>query len=147
MGSWREAAWEARRLWRWELSRLTGASADLSDRRLRELWMRRQPLASRARGWAYAVRRHGWHRSWRHWPRWARLARRGSPRHWIYGAATELLFALASPPGGTTVLAGADLRELARALPLSDAGAREGWRAMAAHVYRAYQDLLVETRA
>jgi hypothetical protein len=147
IGPWREAAWEARRLWRWELSRLADASPELSDRELREEWMRRQTLASRARGWAYAVRRRGWHRSWRHWPRWARLALRGSPRHWIYGAGTELLFTLASPAVGTTVLTGPGLRELAHGLPLGEAGAGEGWRAMGAQVYRAYREFLVETRA
>jgi hypothetical protein len=147
-GSWHEAVVHARQLWRWELGLLTGAPADASDRGLRERWMRRQRLASRARGWAYAARRHGWHRSWRHWPRWARLLRRGSPRHWIYAAATEELFALAAAPGGGMTEQGAlALGDLARSLPVYDASAGGGWRGMAAQIYDAYRTLVVETRA
>jgi hypothetical protein len=146
-GSWREAVVQARELWRWELCRLTAAPADASDHALRERWMRRQRLASRARGWAYAARRYGWHRSWRHWPRWARLLRGGSPRHWIYAAATELLFALATPAGGMTADRTVALGELARSLLVYDARARGGWREMAAQIYDGYRTLVVETRA
>jgi hypothetical protein len=146
-GSWREAVVQARELWRWELLRLTGAPADASDRALRERWMRRQRLASRARGWAYAARRHGWHRSWRHWPRWARLFRRGSPRDWIYAAATELLFALATPAGGMTGQRPLALGDVARSLPVYDAAAGGGWRETAAQIYDGYRTLVVETRA
>jgi hypothetical protein len=146
-GSWREAVVQARELWRWELLRLTGAPADASDRALRERWMRRQRLASRARGWAYAARRHGWHRSWRQWPRWARLGRRGSPRDWIYAAATELLFALAIPAGGTTGHRPLALGDVARSLPVYHAAARGGWREMATQIYDGYRTLVVETRA
>jgi hypothetical protein len=91
---WREALTYARRLWRWELRRLTGLPEGLSDRDLMRAWMRRQPLHRRLRGWARVIRDSGWRRSWRAWPRWLMLALQASPRHWVYAAATEIVFRL-----------------------------------------------------
>src|SRR6185295_7098903 len=82
--SWQGVIERARRLWRWELARLSGASSELSDHALLDVWLRCQPVTDRARGWLHVLRKCGWHRSWRLWPRWARLARRGSPRYLVY---------------------------------------------------------------
>lgn len=90
-----EAVQYARRLWRWELERLTRSRGNqLSDRDLLLRWMQHQPATKRARGWLSVLRRCGWHRSWRNWARWARPACQASPRLWVYAAASELLFRL-----------------------------------------------------
>jgi hypothetical protein len=91
---WKDAVAYARRLWRWELRRLTGSAEGLSDRELMRAWMRRQPLRLRLRGWVRVVRDSGWRCSWRAWPRWLMLALQASPRHWVYAAATEIVFRL-----------------------------------------------------
>lgn len=83
-------------LWRWELSKLVGAEGGLNDRQLMEQWMKRQPLSGRLRGWGYVLRHEGWYRSVRQWPRWARRAWKASPRYWIYSAASEVFFGLAT---------------------------------------------------
>ncbi|MDE3179599.1 MAG: hypothetical protein KGM47_08060 [Acidobacteriota bacterium] len=93
---WQEAISQARLLWRWELMRLTGGDASLSDQGLMETWMKMQPVRDRLRGWAYVLRECGWRRSWREWPRWLRLAWRASPRYCVYSAATRILFDLPS---------------------------------------------------
>jgi hypothetical protein len=149
--SWPLAVDQARQLWRWELRRLTGASAGLSDRALAAAWTSRQPLASRARGWAYAARQAGWHRGWRHWPRWARLAGRGSPRHAIYAAAAELLFGLTPAREGDAGQATSRedpsrLRQMGRDLPLR-APQSGDWRVLAGAIAANYRALVVETRA
>ncbi len=91
---WRDAIVCARRLWRWELRRLTGSPEGLSDRELMRAWMRRQPLHLRLRGWVRVVRDSGWRSGWRAWPRWLMLAFQASPRHWVYAAAAEIVFRL-----------------------------------------------------
>ncbi|MGH9397986.1 MAG: hypothetical protein ACRD18_14195 [Terriglobia bacterium] len=91
---WQEAVTQARLLWRWELMRLTHSHAALSDQELMKKWMSMQPLRDRLRGWAYVLRRCGWHRSWREWPRWVRRARQASPRYCVYAAASQLFFQL-----------------------------------------------------
>jgi len=87
-----EAMSYARRLWRWELERLTGAAPGLHNACL---WIRcaqQQSALQRSRGWLSVVRRRGWHQGWRYWPRWLRLSLRATPRFWIYRAAGELLW-------------------------------------------------------
>lgn len=91
---WRDAVDYVRRLWRWELTQLTEEPSTSADRRLMERWMSFQPLSRRLRGWLVVLRECGWWRSYRHWPRWAGLARRASPRYWVYTAASELFFSL-----------------------------------------------------
>lgn len=95
---------DASQLWRWELAQLTGVLPGAADWELMERWMHRQALSERVRGWLVVLRGSGWHSSWRNWPRWLRLARRASPRYWVYALASELFFAmpdlLASPSGG-----------------------------------------------
>lgn len=95
-----EAVTYARLLWRWELTRLTGALDRLSDRELFEKWIELQPIGNRLRGWLYVLRKRRWHRSWREWPRWVRCGWRASPRYCVYAVASELFFRLPSLLGG-----------------------------------------------
>ena len=78
---WKDCLTFALGLWRWELTRLAGVQADLSDRELMQAWMQRQPFSQRLRGWLYVARKQGWVRSWADWPRWVRLAWQASPRY------------------------------------------------------------------
>ncbi len=112
---WRDAIDYARRLWRWELCRLTGVEG-LSDRDLMREWMRRQPMHLRLRGWASILRRCGWAGSWRYWPRWIRLVALGTPRYCVYATAAELCFGLREGQVGKP----ADWKELQSWLPLVD---------------------------
>jgi hypothetical protein len=77
-------------LWKWELLELTRANDGNSPKELCLISMKKQPLAARLRGWAYAIRRQGWHRSYRQWYRWTKLARHASPRYWLYACVGEV---------------------------------------------------------
>jgi hypothetical protein len=140
---------QSHRLWRWELTRLTGTAADrVTDQALMETLLARQPAAERLRGWLYVARRCGWHRSWRLWPRWLRLARRGSPRYLVYSAACQVLFA-----GATT--ASPEARAMADSIALSDlpvvrpseSSVASPWSEVAADIAFNYREFLVDTRA
>lgn len=85
---------EASDLWRWELAQLTTAPPGAVNWQLMDLWMQRQALSNRVLGWLAVLRECRWHRSWRNWPRWLRLARRTSPRYWVYAVASELFFSM-----------------------------------------------------
>jgi hypothetical protein len=149
---WGEAVADARRLWRWELTRLGGAEPQLDDRSLLGRWMSAQPLPARLRGWLYVARRTGWWRSLAYCPRWIRYAWRASPRYWVYASATELLFglpALLGPaPAGPSL---SRLRELTAALPVSisrEAGPTAApWQRLAADITWNYKQFLTDTRA
>jgi hypothetical protein len=152
--SWDGVMERARRLWRWELVRLSGSSPELSDPALMEVWLRRQPARERARGWLHLLRRCGWHRSWRLWPRWARLVRRGSPRYLVYNAACRLLFELPRPDderGGGMLEAAAGWKRLWEDLPVISpaAGQRPAlpWQEAAFAIAWCYHEFLVGTRA
>jgi hypothetical protein len=142
---WRDAVVYARRLWRWELRRLTGSAQGLSDRELMRAWMRRQPLHRRLRGWASVLRRCGWARSWRFWPRWVRLAAVGAPRYWVYTAAAELCFGLPEGQAGKQP----DLKKLQSWLPLVDTGDTRplGWPELCGQVAENYHMFLETTCA
>jgi hypothetical protein len=151
--SWADLVTYARGLWRWELEQLTGEQDQLSDRELMKRWMRLQPVRKRLRGWASALRRCGWRRSWRQWPHWVRLGWRASPRYWVYAAACELFF---RAPGivdgdGRTPEMDSELRSIRSWLPLagdlSGAGGNLGWRNVAADTAWNYQAFLKGTRA
>jgi hypothetical protein len=139
--AWREAVRQARDLWRWETSVLTGLPASTPDFLLWEGCMEAQPRAARLRGWVYAARAEGW-RAWRQAPRWARLARRASPRHCVYAAGTGLLFALAGSGGGD-----AALERLGAWLPLTRGTGAVAVPALASDVAANYHRFLVGTRA
>lgn len=125
---WNELSADVRVLWRWELERLTGADSQLSDRELLRRWMKLQAAGKRLRGWAHVVRKCGWHRSWRHWPRWLRLARRGSPRHCVYAAASEIFFKLGelSAPAPEAHSPDTEIQELRSWLPLPNGSRKAG---------------------
>ena len=91
---WERAAEHAEHLWDWELSRLTGRSADQSTPGLLETWLQQQPLAARLRGWAYVARRQGVRTTLARWPRWLRSAMKGSPRYLVYSVAAPIVFGL-----------------------------------------------------
>jgi hypothetical protein len=105
---WRgRALHDAQALWIWEMRQLTTEpSANPSE--LWDGWLRRQPRRARLRGWASAMRHVGGHRPGL-WPRWLRLARRASPRHWIYQAAMDLLYTPPAVQGGALARSAAHL--------------------------------------
>jgi hypothetical protein len=140
---WERALGYAERLWRWELSRLTGLDADGPSDGLLRAWSARQPLRSRLRGWAYVARRHGWSRSLPYGPRWLWAARRSSPRHLVYGAAASLMFAMDGPEP-----AHRDVSGMRQHLPLvASSGRSDDARQLARDVLDNYHQFLVGTRA
>jgi hypothetical protein len=153
MFSWAELVAYAKGIWRWELERLTDEPHQLSERELMRSWMRRQPAHKRLRGWASALRRRGWYRSWRQWPHWIKLGWRASPRYCVYAAASELLFRL------PVILSGdgpgpevdAHLRRIRSWLPvagdLSATGGNLGWRDVAADIAWNYRAFVKATRS
>jgi hypothetical protein len=174
MFSWAELVTYARELWRWELERLTGcrstacrthfveahqapregtASRTPTDCELMRRWMRRQPVRKRLRGWASALRRGGWHRSWRHWLHWAKLGWQASPRYWVYAAACELFFYLPRilDGDGPSRAQDSELRSIRSWLPmegdLPGIGGNVGWRGLAADIAWNYRAFLKGTRS
>jgi hypothetical protein len=72
----------------WELQQMLGKAVVARDpEELMGLWIDRQPMRTKLRGWAYVVREQGWLASWAHWPRWSRMSFGASPRYWTYAAA------------------------------------------------------------
>jgi hypothetical protein len=147
-----EAVTHARLLWRWELDRLTGAGAELSDDELLDAWMRMQPLAERLRGWLYVLRRQAWRPGWRKSMRWAKHGWRASPRYWIYAASSELLFqprgldGLAAPAERTT----SSPARWRTVLPVVDRGKSHDLHSsggLAADILSDYREFVVDTRA
>jgi len=180
MFSWAELVTYVRSLWRWELERLLserwvappfracperseGAAcrskarrdelSKVSDHELMRRWMRLQPVRKRLRGWASALRRCGWHRSWRHWPRWVKLGWRASPRYWVYAAASEFFFRFRVNLRGDGPAPEVDsqVRTIRSWLPvagdLPGMGRNLGWRDVAADIAWNYQAFLKGTRA
>jgi hypothetical protein len=151
--TWDGVIERARRLWRWELAQLGGASPDLPDQALLEAWLRRQPATDRARGWLHVLRKCGWQQSWRRWPRWAHLARRGSPRYLVYSAACRLLFELPRPEGEGSdgIHEGEGWEGLWEDLPVIRPWANQRracpWQEAASEITWHYREFLVGTRA
>lgn len=141
-----QAVASARALWRWELGILTGAAdAEATDESLWRRWMRAQTLDARARGWAYALRTAGWWKGRRYWRRWLWRAGQGSPRRWIYGAASQLFFQVpALLDGAVTEL---PLSEWARYLPIPGDSAATSWRDLGMALSANYKQFLVGTRS
>lgn len=141
----------ARLLEKWELQQLTGAEEQFSDADLLRRWMQRQPARKRIRGWLYVLRACGWHRSWRHWPRWIRLARKASPRSWVYAAAIESLARLPNA-NGSADLPCKDDREFLRIgqwLPVvsSSPSSAGDWQWLATEIATNYHQFLERTRS
>jgi hypothetical protein len=156
---WERAVDYARALWSWELARLQQRDPGTEPAELMALWMRRQPLHDRLRGWAHVVRQKGWHRSVVSWPYWLRRALETSPRYSVYAAATDLLFAFRSsrmarvseldrsprPNGsGSGYEPNPQLPVQSQAASLNGGPA---WQARAANVLLNYREFLVNTRA
>jgi hypothetical protein len=142
-----EAMDYARKLWRWELKKLTGSHDDPDDRQLLKRWMSQQGMARRLRGWAYVCRKQGWHRSWREWGRWLRLLCQASPRYLVYAVAAEMCFLLPSWPDSPGAL---DARFWVDSLPVCGKIARsdlQQWPALAAATLWNYHRFVVETIA
>jgi len=149
---WAGSLIDARRLWRWELRRLTGLGDDTSDRALWGRWMQRQPARAKLRGWVSALRHLDGGGGWRCWPRLARRVWSASPRYWVYAAASELCFRLPPLVQGHGA-SGADrhLEELFAFLPETRQAAwtagRAGWQSLVSEILRNYHRFLTETRA
>ncbi len=86
----REALDYARRLWQWELAKLTATAAGASPEVLFAAAAARQSAWEKIRGWLYVARRTGWLRGVRAWPRWIVMGWRCTPRYFIYEAAWRL---------------------------------------------------------
>ena len=146
----REAVGLAHLLWRWELKRLTGESDEISDGELMSRWMSQQPVRSKLRGWASLLRRSGGHHSWHEWPRWTRLARRASPRYYVYAVASETLFSLRNTDGQHAMTTD-EIRNLAQRLPvLKQFGwepCTQGWQRLISVTSLNYRRLLEDTIA
>lgn len=144
---WERAVSYAKRLWHWELQRLTGAADDSRD--LTKQWADMQPMTKRLRGWAYVARACGWARGSRHWPRWLVLSRRGSPRLLVYSAATEFLFCLPalikSGQSGSTEAASMNLGHL----PIEEIREKKSysWKELAAEIAMNYHQFVEGTCA
>ncbi len=150
---WEELVTDARLFWRWELARLTGAQGELSDRELFRKWMQLQPMGKRLRGWAYVLRKCGWHRSWRKWPRWIRRGWRASPRYWVYAAASELFFQVPGFVRRASQRPETDTNweELQSWLPVASQSKRgsggSSWEQVASEIAWNYHEFLEATRA
>jgi hypothetical protein len=142
-----EAMGYARKLWRWELKKLTVSDDDPDDQQLLKRWMSRQAMGQRIRGWAYVCRKQGWHRSWREWGRWLRLLCQASPRYLIYAVATEMCFLL---PSWLDSPRAVDVRSWGDSLPVCGkiAGSDSSqWPALAAAALWNYHQFVSETLA
>jgi hypothetical protein len=153
---WEEAVAYARQLWRWELTLLTRATQQASSQELLERWMSSQAVSRRLRGWVYVLRKQGWHRSWRDWPRWARLARKASPRDWVYAEASEAFFRLPFLLKGKeqSPANDADWETMLRCLPVENHHGQDprvlhksSWQQVACAVVWNYQQFLEATRS
>ena len=150
---WEDTISHAWTLWRWELSRLTGGSAEESEGALLQKWMHLQPPQRRLRGWLYVLRKLGWHRSWREWPRWVRFGWRASPRFWLYAAASQVFFRLPDllKCKGQKSEPAQDWDGLRNQLPLpkrlGNGPRARGWRGLATDILWNYHEFLEETRS
>jgi hypothetical protein len=150
---WKEGVTHARELWRWELARLTEIHTSIPESELLTVWMRRQPLREKLRGWAYVVRSCGWLRAWRQWPRWVSRLWAASPRYWLYAAASSLLFRLPELAEGDGELPGEDVdwRQIRCSLPVVREATGQvqlpGWQQAALDIVWNYHRFLEGTRA
>lgn len=137
---WSEALRHATALWYWQLIRLAGGSSGSpSDDPLKH-WTRQMAWNARLRGWASAARRSP--HDVKLWLSWLPLIPKGSPRHLIYGTASELFFRMKD----------SDLRScrvLSANLPLPYKPGREvnTWESLAKQIAVNYHQLLEDTTA
>ncbi len=143
---WREAIGYAHDLWLWELNQLADRNSRLADTDLVMQWARRQVLRRRIRGWAFVLRRCGWHKSWRYWIRWAHCAMLASPRYCIYAAGSELLFRLPSLLDSKQDES-KDFKRLYALLPVARSSEQTSWQALALAIAWNYREFLETTTA
>ena len=141
---------DAHSLWRWELERLTGYTANDTD--LMRRWITTEPVAARMRGWAAVAKRSGTARAIARMPNWIALARKGSPRRLIYAAASELLFALPRfLQDGSIRGLNTHWDELRRGLPITESLENPNqlcaWRRLGHTVWLNYNFFLATTRS
>jgi hypothetical protein len=91
---WRDAIRYMRRLWRWQMIRLTNERNDFTIAGLSASFARQQKPAQRLRGWLSLIKRQGLLKSSPQWPRWIRLASYSTPRYLVYQVAAEVAFRL-----------------------------------------------------
>lgn len=140
------------RLWSWELCQIAGLSTDLPPLEIVRQWNRSMPFGRRYRGWLRVAREAGWRRSRDEWFRWLRMARYGSPRHWIYALAAECAMFGEDFPMTTRMNPAAAIRTetLYRFLPTS--GGRErldvsDWRQFVRDLGWNYHKFVEKTRS
>ena len=141
----------ALQLWFWELQLITGDKQSMSPTELCLRAIRQEPALARLRGWAYVLRRQGWHKSARQWLRWMRLARRASPRYWLYAAIGEVYLRPQTllMPTPEELPAPLDWQSLWDALPLVPQSAVPltcDWRLLLRAIAWNYHEFLEETR-
>ena len=139
-------------LWRFELARVTGLSPRTNRLDLEDRWMQLQPAPERLKGFLYVLRQREWSKSLKDWPRWLSLAFRGSPRYWVYKAASEIFFRLPKllQSDGVDLETDVSCEELSWWLPVREApltGSLSGWQRAASAVAWNYHVFLEKTRA
>jgi hypothetical protein len=139
-------------LWEWELRKMTKAEGELSPVELCMRLMRQQPLAARIRGWLYVMRREGWKKTSTQWPRWLNLARKASPRFWVYSVIGELFIHLDSHVAGRIGREVSNvnwnvLRKYLPVLPQDPLNSTDEWQRTAKDAVWNYRQFLVDTRA
>jgi len=145
---WERVIDYAQALWGWELALLQQSDSSAEPADLMTLWMRRQPLRDRLRGWAHVLSKHGWFQSSPAWPRYLRLIARASPRHLVYAAGSTVLFELGAARKSRPV---PDLERLRRDLPVQTWSNYDGdlssLHSLAKSIVLNYKHFVAETRA
>lgn len=141
----------ATKLWPWELSWIAGLSPTLPPLELVQRWGLEGGIKRSWRGWLRAARELGWPKSVPHWPHWLSLARRGSPRFWLYALAAECalredVFTPRCVPLADACLVCATLRPY---LPVSRTGheAHDDWRSLVRNLAWNYHQFVERTTA
>lgn len=150
---WHEGISYMRRLWRWEMIKLTHAVGELTVSSLACCLARQQTAGQRLRAWVSAAKRNGWLKSALQAPRWMRLARRSAPRYLVYQVAAEIAFRLPCliKHSGQPPRLDLNWRELRNLLPVraseQNLSGRPVWRQIIDDVLWNYSHLLRDTRA
>jgi hypothetical protein len=151
---WRDAIAATRRVWRWELERLTGhaGTTELTDEALLLRWLERQPRIDRLRGWLSAARRLGWRAGAASGFAAHRRGHRASPRYCLYAAASALFLRLPALCGPAAIAgrAAVECRGARTWIPFwpgDRAGATPDWRTLATAIRSNYRTFLETTRA
>ena len=139
-------------LWLWELKNLVGISRGDSDSELMRAWIGDQELSERLRGWASVAKRSATQCNLIHLLLWLARSAEGSPRRLIYGAASELFFALPGLLWGDEKKVNHShweklLRELPVAKPPDGVPAAANWRGLGCSIAWNYHQFIESTRS